>query len=142
MRKLILLASAAAMSVAMPALAKPGNSHGGGHGAHGPSRAHGPAMRSGDHARGDTRYGSNSCPPGLARKHNGCLPPGQAKKLYNVGQRLPAGYRSYTSYNSIPRMYRSRVPYDANQRYIYRDQSVYVVNPRTRLITSIIDLLR
>src|SRR5262245_52710065 len=30
------------------------------------------------------------CPPGLAKKHNGCLPPGQAKKYYR-GQVLPAG---------------------------------------------------
>ena len=30
------------------------------------------------------------CPPGLAKKGNGCLPPGQAKK-WRVGSRLPAG---------------------------------------------------
>ena len=30
------------------------------------------------------------CPPGLAKKNNGCLPPGQAKKLA-VGQPLPHG---------------------------------------------------
>jgi hypothetical protein len=30
------------------------------------------------------------CPPGLAKKNNGCLPPGQAKKLA-VGQAVPAG---------------------------------------------------
>lgn len=35
-------------------------------------------------------YGRGNCPPGLAKKHNGCLPPGQAKKRYVVGQRLPA----------------------------------------------------
>lgn len=29
------------------------------------------------------------CPPGLAKKNNGCMPPGQAKK-YQVGRRLPA----------------------------------------------------
>ena len=34
--------------------------------------------------------GRGNCPPGLAKKHNGCLPPGQAKKRYVVGQRLPA----------------------------------------------------
>jgi hypothetical protein len=32
-----------------------------------------------------------SCPPGLAKKNNGCLPPGQAKKRYTVGKPLPAG---------------------------------------------------
>jgi Ni/Co efflux regulator RcnB len=29
------------------------------------------------------------CPPGLARKHNGCMPPGQASKVWLVGQPLP-----------------------------------------------------
>jgi len=36
-------------------------------------------------------YYSNDrgCPPGLAKKRNGCLPPGQAKKLYRVGHPVP-----------------------------------------------------
>ena len=36
-----------------------------------------------------TDFVSGNCPPGLAKKDNGCLPPGQAKKLWNVGQPLP-----------------------------------------------------
>ncbi len=35
-----------------------------------------------------SRYGRGNCPPGLAKKNNGCLPPGQAKKRYVVGRRL------------------------------------------------------
>jgi Ni/Co efflux regulator RcnB len=31
---------------------------------------------------------SGRCPPGLAKKHNGCMPPGQAKK-WQVGRPLP-----------------------------------------------------
>ena len=34
-------------------------------------------------------YGRGNCPPGLAKKQNGCLPPGQAKKRYVVGHSLP-----------------------------------------------------
>jgi len=34
-------------------------------------------------------YGHGNCPPGLAKKRNGCLPPGQAKKSYAVGRELP-----------------------------------------------------
>ncbi|WP_372657834.1 hypothetical protein [Hydrogenophaga sp.] len=34
------------------------------------------------------------CPPGLAKKHNGCQPPGQAKK-WRVGQPLPAAVVYY-----------------------------------------------
>lgn len=33
--------------------------------------------------------GGKACPPGLAKKNNGCLPPGQAKK-WAIGQPLPA----------------------------------------------------
>ncbi|MFI5170041.1 MAG: hypothetical protein ACHQM7_06720 [Vicinamibacterales bacterium] len=36
-------------------------------------------------------YGRGNCPPGLAKKNNGCLPPGQAKKRYVVGQPFPSG---------------------------------------------------
>ena len=36
-------------------------------------------------------HGRGNCPPGLAKKHNGCLPPGQAKKRYTVGHPLPHG---------------------------------------------------
>jgi hypothetical protein len=36
--------------------------------------------------------GPKGCPPGLAKKHNGCLPPGQAKKIYRHGDRLLGDY--------------------------------------------------
>ena len=53
-------------------------------------------------------YGTGGCPPGLAKKNNGCLPPGQAKKLYNVGQRFPRGYGNAWNYNQIPYDLRSQ----------------------------------
>lgn len=49
-------------------------------------------IRIGSDARSEIRdyYASRShCPPGLAKKQNGCLPPGQAKKRYRVGGVLP-----------------------------------------------------
>jgi Ni/Co efflux regulator RcnB len=57
-------------------------------GGHGHGHGHG-------HGKGDDERvvvyndGPAGCPPGLAKKHNGCLPPGQAKKLMR-GQRLPS----------------------------------------------------
>ena len=39
-------------------------------------------------------FKAGRCPPGLAKKHNGCMPPGQAKK-YVVGQRLPSNVIYY-----------------------------------------------
>ena len=34
------------------------------------------------------QFRGGRCPPGLAKKHNGCLPPGQAKK-WQLGRPLP-----------------------------------------------------
>lgn len=53
-----------------------------------------------DHDRDSVRhyYASShgkKCPPGLAKKNNGCMPPGQAKK-WEVGHRLPADVVVYT----------------------------------------------
>ena len=50
-----------------------------------------------------TEFSAGRCPPGLARKGNGCLPPGQAKKLWAVGQPLPAA----VVYQPVPAWSRS-----------------------------------
>ncbi len=50
-------------------------------------------------------YGRGQCPPGLAKKHNGCLPPGQAKKRYAIGRRLPAG----VAYQPLPPSLAARI---------------------------------
>jgi Ni/Co efflux regulator RcnB len=34
------------------------------------------------------QFRTGRCPPGLAKKHNGCMPPGQAKK-WTIGRPLP-----------------------------------------------------
>jgi hypothetical protein len=177
MSKLLLLGSAALLTFAAPALAKPGNGQGGGHGngkqaAHGPSM-HGPSAKStkqrGQSAMqrtdrtdrmnrttfvdrnrdgiddrqmvGGSRLGGSNCPPGLANKNNGCLPPGQAKKLYNVGQRLPAGYDFYTPYSSLPNSYYDQYGLDDDYRYINRNGYLYEVDPTTRLVRRVISLL-
>ena len=145
MRMLAMIAATAAMALAMPALAKPGQGKGHGPTVHakGKSGAHVPRARHRTVVRtkAGNRYGANSCPPGLARKGNGCLPPGQARKLFNVGQRIPTGYDFYTRYQDIPVAYRDRYGLTDDYRYIYRDRSVYVVDPTTSLVTRIIDLV-
>ncbi len=42
-----------------------------------------------------THYHGRSCPPGLAKKNNGCMPPGHAKK-WKVGYPLPREVIYYT----------------------------------------------
>lgn len=48
------------------------------------------SIRIGDHERVVVRdyYTTHRCPPGLRKKHNGCMPPGQAKQ-WAVGRPLP-----------------------------------------------------
>jgi hypothetical protein len=36
-------------------------------------------------------YGRGKCPPGLAKKGAGCVPPGHARRRYAVGRPLPGG---------------------------------------------------
>jgi len=42
----------------------------------------------------DDQFRRGHCPPGLAKKHNGCMPPGQAKK-WRMGQPLPSNVVVY-----------------------------------------------
>jgi len=35
-------------------------------------------------------YYVSHCPPGLANRHNGCMPPGHERRVWMVGQPLPA----------------------------------------------------
>lgn len=55
-----------------------------------------------------SRWGGGFCPPGLAKKNNGCMPPGQAKK-WAVGQRLP----DYVDYYNVPHELAERLGYDS-----------------------------
>jgi len=93
-----------------------------------------------DRLEAGNRYGSNNCPPGLAKKNNGCLPPGQAKKQFNVGQRIPNGYNYYTDYESLPTEYYSQYNLNDDYRYIRRDDYLYEVDPLTSLVRRIIGI--
>jgi hypothetical protein len=78
------------------------------------------------------------CPPGLAKKGNGCLPPGQAKKLFARGQRIERdwfeGYRMPLAYQSF---YRDTPDY----YYSYDDSGyIYRADRGSDLISAIIPL--
>ena len=118
MKTVFLIAAVSALAVAAPAGAQPG--HGRGHG-----------------------YGAGGCPPGLAKKAVPCMPPGQAKKLFGVGQRVPYGYRGLLGYNALPysvrNYYGSRL--DPRSRYIYDNGYIYRVDPRTMVVEQILSAL-
>jgi hypothetical protein len=133
MKHIFMLAGAAALAFAGPAVAKPGGGHGNPHG-------HGYGYE--DHGKGKLYgYGIGGCPPGLAKKHNGCMPPGQARKLYRVGQRFPLSYGNRWAFNQIPYDIRNRYGFDRDDRYYYGDGYIYRVNPRTMLIEQVVSAL-
>lgn len=74
----------------------------------------------------------DGCPPGLAKKNNGCLPPGQAKKL--VGFTLPAAFAGAMLSGPYANWYRD------DDRYLYRmsGDDIYRVNRGTNLIDALI----
>ena len=223
MKKFLMIASAAAMAVTMPAIAKPGNGNGGGNGggqaaqgggkhargggggngaAHAskPAKANGNAAKASnggmrqaqrvegrafkgversaraqnkaterrfkaetrqaqrverqrfDDDRFDTRrfedrtfrtqtaFAGNrpDCPPGLAAKNNGCLPPGQAMKL-GVGQRFQ---QDWFRNSALPYDYRNLLA--DNDRYYYRYDDngyIYRVDRESDLVAGLIPLL-
>ncbi|MGI8705354.1 MAG: hypothetical protein ACR2JJ_06110 [Sphingomicrobium sp.] len=153
MKKLILFVGAAAFALGTPALAQPGNgnakhgkaqsakSHGKAHSkAH--SKSHGKhvvTMRNGSRLYAFDARGT--CPPGLAKKNNGCMPPGQAKKQFNVGQRYDRNFGNVWTYDQIPSHLRSLYQFDQADRYYYRNGYLYQVNPRTMLIQQVVSAL-
>ncbi|MDF2142697.1 excinuclease ABC subunit A [Paenirhodobacter sp. CAU 1674] len=61
---------------------------------------------------------AQGCPPGLAKKNNGCLPPGHAKRIWQRGERIESDYiviRDPTRYRLDPRQ-----TYWQSGDYIYR----------------------
>jgi hypothetical protein len=81
---------------------------------------------------------TDSCPPGLARKGNGCLPPGQAKKMFGLGDRIqPAWSSGY----ALPDRYRS-LYYDSDEYYYRYDDGGYIyrVDSGSDMIDALIPL--
>ena len=85
-----------------------------------------------------TQHGRGNCPPGLAKKNNGCLPPGQAKKRYVVGQPLPRG----VVVAELPKELAVRIgPAPTGYRYGILDGDLLKLAAGTMLVVDAIDSL-
>lgn len=83
-------------------------------------------------------YGRGNCPPGLAKKNRLCLPPGQYKKRYVVGQRLP----STVVVRPLPSVLVTRLgPVPAGYEYVEVDGDVLKLAVGTRLVADAIEAL-
>ena len=155
------LALAIASTVALvPALADKGGEHGHGHGnGHGQAQ-HKPKdhNKHNKHNRREVKqlpvggyfndhkhntkhryfadqYGhGKKCPPGLAKKHNGCMPPGQERQL-ELGHPVPGGVTMYP----VPQPVIVQLPpAPYGYRYARVGNDIVLVRIDTRLIVDII----
>ena len=89
--------------------------------------------RSAIHGYYQPMYAAGNCPPGLAKKNNGCLPPGQAKKMWVIGQPLPMG----VVYYPLPGVLIAQLtPAPSGYQYVRVANDILMMAVGTRLIAS------
>jgi Ni/Co efflux regulator RcnB len=82
-----------------------------------------------------TQFRAGNCPPGLAKKNNGCLPPGQAKK-WNKGQPLPGDLRYY----DLPRDLVIRLPTPpSGHRYVRVASDILLIAVGSSMVIDAIE---
>jgi hypothetical protein len=78
-------------------------------------------------------YVRGNCPPGLAKKNNGCLPPGQANKVWATGQPLPPG----VVYYPLPGALLGQLtPLPAGYQYVQVANDILLMAVGTRMIVG------
>ena len=137
----------AVLLAATPALAdKPEWAGGGKHGKKHEQRGGASASQFTDQHRriiaeyfGGQPYAGKKCPPGLAKKNNGCMPPGQARK-WGVGRPLPGDMRYY----DLPRDLLMRLPpAPAGHRYVRVAADILLIAVGSSMVLDAIeDLVR
>jgi hypothetical protein len=78
----------------------------------------------------------NGCPPGLAAKDNGCMPPGQVRQQWGYGAPLRSQY--VDAY--LPGQYRAWYPDNDQYYYRYGDGYAYRVGRSDNLVSGLFPL--
>lgn len=81
------------------------------------------------------QFRAGNCPPGLAKKNNGCLPPGQAKK-WRVGSRLPGDVVFYPLPHDV--VVRLGVP-PAGHKYVRVAADILLIAVGTSMVVDAIE---
>ena len=80
-------------------------------------------------------FAAGRCPPGLAKKNNGCMPPGQVNRAWVVGQPMAPEIVYYP----LPReLYTQLTPPPYGYEYVRVDNNVLLINATSRLIAQIL----
>jgi hypothetical protein len=83
-----------------------------------------------------SEFSAGRCPPGLAKKGNGCLPPGQAKKLWVIGQPLPPA----VIYEPVPRaVVQQLAPVPPGYDYVRVDNDVILMDMTNRMVADVVN---
>jgi hypothetical protein len=147
-RVLVLAVSALAVGLASPAWAEKDKDKGG-KGKHGHGDRGGPAVvvqpvrvvvpdrdRTIVYQYYRSEYSAGRCPPGLAKKGNGCLPPGQAKKLWVIGQPLPPA----VLYQPVPpAVVQQLAPVPPGYEYVRVDDDVLLMDMTNRMVADVVN---
>lgn len=97
----------------------------------------GDAHRSAVHDYYSKEFSRGFCPPGLAKKQNGCMPPGQAKK-WTVGRALPRDVVFY----DLPRTLLEKLDRPpAGNRYVRVDSDILMIAKGTGIVLDAIQNL-
>ncbi len=81
------------------------------------------------------RFRGGHCPPGLAKKGNGCMPPGQAKK-WMVGRPLP---RDIVFYDLPPEVLVQLGPVPSRHRYVRVASDILMITVGTGMVVDAIE---
>lgn len=80
-------------------------------------------------------YAAGRCPPGLAKKNNGCMPPGLANRAWVIGQPLPAEI----VYHPMPReLWSQLTPPPYGYEYARVNNDIVLISPATRVIAGLL----
>ena len=80
-------------------------------------------------------YRKGDCPPGLAKKHNGCMPPGQAKK-WGIGKRLPS---DVIFYDLPPSILVQLGPAPSQHKFVRVAQDILLIAVGTGMVVDAIE---
>ena len=82
------------------------------------------------------KFRSGHCPPGLAKKNNGCMPPGQAKKCWMIGRPLP---REVVVYDLPPAVLVQLGPVPSRHRFVRVASDILMIAVGTGMVVDAIE---